>query len=212
MLVFRATVFGARRSAGRGGGWLTDRPLHHFESREALFRAVIEQLHEKPSPRKSRGKRPPTRPEAVLRISCSRGYPPAQQLTRRSTARRISRAVLQHLVQAAISSETCRSYGEQLVRRSNGLRKQRLVLAENMTATAWPAASRWPSAGQIRASGDQPLTLLKDLEIMLRTLVPVRRSIAEAHPASQPREIIHRTKPEIANEHDDDHGRVSPLR
>src|SRR5229473_2563365 len=142
MVVFRRHGF--RRSsieqAAEAAGLTRQALYHHFESREALFRAVIDELFS------------------------------------------------EHLVQARdLYQKHAGLYGEQLVATIERVcRKQRLGLAENMTARGLARCIEMAISGTKSVHPEmQPAdAFLKDLEIMLRTLVAGAAGLSpKPHPA-----------------------------
>jgi AcrR family transcriptional regulator len=214
MGVFRRHGF--RRSsieqAAEAAGLTRQGLYHHFKSKEALFRAVIEQLHENALAAEI----------AAARAAEKAGGSPADILVAEVTARlrqaiasfdgspHIEELFSEHLVQARdLYQKYASLYAEQLVATIERVcRKPRLVLAENMTSRDLARCIEMAINGTKSAHpAMQPAeAFLKDLEIMLRTLVagavgpspkphPARPATAKNPPAPNL---------EIANEHDDD--------
>jgi AcrR family transcriptional regulator len=179
MLVFRRQGF--RRSsieqAAEAAGLTRQALYHHFESKEALFRAVIERLHENALAAEI----------AAANAAEKAGGSLADILVAEVTARlrqaiasfdgspHIEELFSEHLVQARdLYQKYATLYGEQLVATIERVRrKRRLVLAENMTARSLARCIEMAISGtkSVHPAMQPADAFLKDLEIMLRTLV-----------------------------------------
>jgi TetR/AcrR family acrAB operon transcriptional repressor len=194
MAVFRRHGF--RRSsieqAAEAAGLTRQALYHHFESKEALFRAVIEQLHENALAAEL----------AAANAADKAGGSLADILVAGVTARlrqliasfdgspHIEELFSEHLVQARdLYQKHAGLYGEQLVATIERVcRKQRLVLAENMTARG---LARYIEMAISGTKSVHPAMLpadafLKDLEIMLRTLVAGAAGLSPQPPPAKP--------------------------
>src|SRR5216683_512812 len=180
MAVFRRHGF--RRSsieqAAEAAGLTRQALYHHFESREALFRAVIEQLHENALAAEI----------AAANATDKAGGSLADILVAEVTARlrqliasfdgspHIEELFSEHLVQARdLYQKHAGLYGEQLV-----------VLAENMTARGLARCIEMAISGtkSVHPAMQPADAFLKDLEIMLRTLVAGAAGLSpKPHPA-----------------------------
>jgi TetR/AcrR family acrAB operon transcriptional repressor len=179
MVVFRRHGF--RRSsieqAAEAAGLTRQALYHHFESKEALFRAVIEQLHENALAAEL------TAANAVDKAGGSL----ADILVAGVTARlrqliasfdgspHIEELFSEHLVHARdLYQKYAGRYGEQLAATIERVcHKQGLVLAENMTARGLARCIEMAISGtkSVHPAMQPADAFLKDLEIMLRTLV-----------------------------------------
>jgi len=192
MLVFRRQGF--RRSsieqAAEAAGLTRQALYHHFKSREALFRAVIERLHENALAAEI----------AAAEAAEKAGRNLADILIAEITARlkqliaplegslHIEELFSEHLVQARdLYQKHAGLYGEQLVATIERVcRKQRLVLAENMTAHGLARCIEMAISGtkSVHPAMQPADAFLKDLEIMLRTLVAGAAGLSpKRHPA-----------------------------
>ncbi|HXQ08486.1 MAG TPA: helix-turn-helix domain-containing protein [Bradyrhizobium sp.] len=192
MAVFRRHGF--RRSsieqAAAAAGLTRQALYHHFESKEALFRAVIEQLHENALAAEL----------AAANATDKAGGSLADILVAEVTARlrqliasfdgspHIEELFSEHLVQARdLYQKHAGLYGEQLVTTIERVcRKQRLVLAENMTARGLARCIEMAISGtkSVHPAMQPADAFLKDLEIMLRTLVAGAAGLSpKPHPA-----------------------------
>src|SRR6266852_2884532 len=174
MVVFRRHGF--RRSSieqAAEAACLTRQALyHHFESREALFRAVIEQLHENALAAEI----------AAANATDKAGGSLADILVAEVTAR------LRQLIASFDGSPHIEElFSEQLVATIERVcRKQRLVLAENMTARGLARCIEMAISGtkSVHPAMQPADAFLKDLEIMLRTLVAGAAGLSpKPHPA-----------------------------
>jgi AcrR family transcriptional regulator len=179
MLVFRRHGF--RRSsieqAAEAAGLTRQALYHHFESKEALFRAAIERLHESALAAEI----------AAANAADKAGGSLADILIAEVTARlrqfiasfdgspHIEELFSEHLVQARdLYQKYAALYGEQLVATIERVcRKQRLVLAENMTSRSLARCIEMAISGtkSVHPAMQPADAFLRDLEIMLRTLV-----------------------------------------
>ena len=192
MLVFRRHGF--RRSsleqAAEAAGLTRQALYHHFESKEALFRAVIEQLHENALAAEL------TAADAVDKAGGSL----ADILVAGVTARlrqliasfdgspHIEELFSEHLVHARdLYQKYAGLYGEQLAATIERVcRKQGLVLAENMTARGLARCIEMAISGtkSVHPAMQPADAFLRDLEIMLRTLVAGAAGLSpNPHPA-----------------------------
>jgi AcrR family transcriptional regulator len=179
MLVFRRHGF--RRSsieqAAEAAGLTRQGLYHHFKSKEALFRAVIEQLHENALAAEI----------AAANAAEKAGGSPADILVAEVTGRlreaiasfdgspHIEELFSEHLVQARdLYQKYAGRYGEQLVATIERVcRTQRLVLAEGMTSRDLARCIEMAISGtkSVHPAMQPADAFLRDLEIMLRTLV-----------------------------------------
>jgi AcrR family transcriptional regulator len=179
MLVFRRHGF--RRSsieqAAEAAGLTRQALYHHFKSKEALFRAAIERLHENALAAEI----------AAANATDKAGGSLADILIAEVTARlrqfiasfdgspHIEELFSEHLVQARdLYQKYAALYGEQLIATIERVcRKQRLVLAENMTSRSLARCIEMAISGtkSVHPAMQPADAFLRDLEIMLRTLV-----------------------------------------
>jgi TetR/AcrR family acrAB operon transcriptional repressor len=179
MLVFRRHGF--RRSsieqAAEAAGLTRQALYHHFKSKEAVFRAVIEQLHENALAAEI----------AAANAVENAGGSPADVLVAQVIGRlrqviasfdgspHIEELFSEHLVQARdLYQKYAGRYGEQLVATIERVcRKQRLVLAAGMTSRDLARLIEMAVSGtkSVHPAMQPAEAFLKDLEIMVRTLV-----------------------------------------
>jgi TetR/AcrR family acrAB operon transcriptional repressor len=179
MLVFRRHGF--RRSsieqAAEAAGLTRQALYHHFKSKEAVFRAVIEQLHENALAAEL----------AAANAAENAGGSPADVLVAQIIGRlrqviasfdgspHIEELFSEHLVQARdLYQKYAGRYGEQLVATIERVcRKQRLVLAAGMTSRDLARLIEMAVSGtkSVHPAMQPAEAFLKDLEIMVRTLV-----------------------------------------
>jgi TetR/AcrR family acrAB operon transcriptional repressor len=205
MLVFRRHGF--RRSsieqAAEAAGLTRQALYHHFKSREVLFRAVIEQLHENALAAEI----------AAASAAEKAGGSLADILVAQVSARlrqviasfdgspHIEELFSEHLAQARdLYQKHAAFYGKQLVVTIERVcRKQRLVLAQGMTSRAFARCIEMAISGtkSVHPAMQPADAFLGDLEIMVRTLVagavgpsPKPRSVK---PAAAKKSV--RTKP-----------------
>ena len=191
MAVFRRHGF--RRSsieqAAEAAGLTRQALYHHFESKEALFRAVIQQLHENALAAEI----------AAADAADKAGGSLADILVAEVTARlrqliasfdgspHIEELFSEHLVHARdLYQKHAGLYGEQLAGTiERTCRKQRLVLAENMTARGLARCIEMAISGtkSVHPAMQPADAFLKDLEIMLRTLVTGAAGSPKSPPA-----------------------------
>ena len=191
MVVFRRHGF--RRSsieqAAEAAGLTRQALYHHFESKEALFRAVIEQLHENALAAEL----------AAANAADKAGGSLADILVAGVTARlrqliasfdgspHIEELFSEHLVHARdLYQKHAGLYGEQLAATIERVcRKQGLVLAENMTARGLARCIEMAISGtkSVHPAMQPADAFLKDLEIMLRTLVTGAAGSPKSPPA-----------------------------
>jgi AcrR family transcriptional regulator len=192
MLVFRRHGF--RRSsieqAAEAAGLTRQALYHHFKSREALFRAVIERLHESALAAEI----------AAAQAAEKAGGSLADILVAEVTARlkrfiasfdgspHIEELFSEHLVQARdLYQKYAGFYDRQLVATIERVcRKQRLVFAKGMTSRHFARCIEMVINGTKSAHpAMQPAdAFLKDFEIMLRTL-----AAGAIAPAPKPRSV-----------------------
>src|ERR1700704_312619 len=205
MHVFRRHGF--RRSsieqAAEAAGLTRQALYHHFKSKEAVFRAVIEQLHENALAAEI----------AAANAVENAGGSPADVLVAQVIGRlrqviasfdgspHIEELFSEHLVQARdLYQKYAGRYGEQLVATIERVcRKQRLVLAAGMTSRDLARLIEMAVSGtkSVHPAMQPADAFLKDLEIMVRTLVA-----GAIGPSPKPRPVkraaarrIHLTKP-----------------
>ena len=179
MLVFRRHGF--RRSsieqAAEAAGLTRQALYHHFKSKEALFRAVIEQLHENALVAEI----------AAAHAAENAAGSPADILVAQVIARlrrmiasfdgspHIEELFSEHLVQARdLYQKYAGLYGEQLVATIERVcREQQFVLAENMNSRDLARCIEMAISGtkSVHPAMQPAEAFLKDLEIMVRTLV-----------------------------------------
>ncbi len=179
MLVFRRHGF--RRSsieqAAEAAGLTRQALYHHFKSKEALFRAVIEQLHENALAAEIAAANAAEKAEGSLAdiliaevtgrlrqvIASFEGSPHIEEL------------FSEHLVQARdLYQRYAGLYGKQLAATIERVcRRQQLTLAAGMNSRNFARCIEMAISGSKSAHpAMQPAdAFLKDLEIMLRTLV-----------------------------------------
>jgi AcrR family transcriptional regulator len=191
MLVFRRQGF--RRSsieqAAEAAGLTRQALYHHFESKEALFRAVIERLHEEALAAEiaaaSAAENEGGSLADILVASVS------AKLGQLAASLHVEELFSEHLLQARdLYQKYTTAYAEQLAETITRVcRKQDLTLnattprdfarhiemAINGTKSAYPA---------LQPAG----AFLRDLEIMLRTLVAGAVSPAPRKPAAKPKQ------------------------
>jgi|ERR1700704_577589 AcrR family transcriptional regulator len=214
MHVFRRHGF--RRSsieqAAEAAGLTRQALYHHFKSKEALFRAVIEQLHENALAAEI----------AAANAEEKAGGSLADILVAEVTGRlrqiiasfdgspHIEELFSEHLVQARdLYQKYAAFYGKQLVATIEQVcRKQRLDLAQGMSSRDLARCIEMAISGakSVHPAMQPADAFLKDLEIMVRTLVA-----GAVSPSQKPRPVKPaiakksiRATLEIANEHDDD--------
>ena len=214
MLVFRRHGF--RRSsieqAADAAGLTRQALYHHFKSKEALFRAVIERLYENALAAEI----------AAAHAAEKAGGSLADILVAQLTGRlrqviasfdgspHIEELFSEHLVQAR---DLYQKYAGLYVAQGRATiervrRKQRLALAGGMTSRDFARCIEMAISGtkSVHPAMQPADAFLKDLEIMVRTLVagtvgpsPKPRPVKSATAKKSPR-----TNLEIANEHDVD--------
>jgi len=214
MRVFRRHGF--RRSsieqAAEAAGLTRQALYHHFKSKEALFRAVIEQLHENALAAEI----------AAADAEEKAGGSLADILVAEVTGRlrqiiasfdgspHIEELFSEHLVQARdLYQKYAAFYGKQLVATIERVcRKQPLILAQGMSSRDLARCIEMAISGtkSVHPAMQPADAFLKDLEIMVRTLVA-----GAVSPSQKPRPVkpaiakkSTRATLEIANEHDDD--------
>jgi TetR/AcrR family acrAB operon transcriptional repressor len=214
MRVFRRHGF--RRSsieqAAEAAGLTRQALYHHFKSKEALFRAVIEQLHENALAAEI----------AAADAEEKAGGSLADILVAEVTGRlrqiiasfdgspHIEELFSEHLVQARdLYQKYAAFYGKQLVATiERACRKQQLILAQGMSSRDLARCIEMAISGtkSVHPAMQPADAFLKDLEIMVRTLVA-----GAVSPSQKPRPVKPaiakksiRATLEIANEHDDD--------
>jgi TetR/AcrR family acrAB operon transcriptional repressor len=192
MLVFRRHGF--RRSsieqAAEAAGLTRQALYHHFKSREVLFRAVIEQLHENALAAEI----------AAANAAEKAGGSLADILVAQVSARlrqviasfdgspHIEELFSEHLAQARdLYQKYAAFYGKQLVVTIERVcRKQRLALAQGMTSRAFARCIEMAISGtkSVHPAMQPADAFLRDLEIMVRTLVA-----GAAGPSPKPRSV-----------------------
>ena len=204
MLVFRRHGF--RRSSieqtAEAAGLTRQALYHHFESKEALFRAVIEHVHESAVAAE----------QAAVSAAEKEGRGLADILIAGLTARmkafiasfdgspHVEEIFSEHLLQARdLYQKYAAHYAAQLAATIERVcRKQKLVLARGMSAAELARCIEMAMHGAKSANpGMQPPeAFLRDLDIMARTLVSgaVAPSPA-ARPAKPPAKKFVRKKP-----------------
>jgi AcrR family transcriptional regulator len=179
MLVFRRHGF--RRSsieqAAEAAGLTRQALYHHFNSKEALFRAVIERLHEDALAAETDAA------EAAEKAGGSLADIVVAQVTGRLTqliasfdsSPHIEELFSEHLIQARdLYQKYGGRYAEQGVATVERVcRKQRLVLARGMNARElWRCVEMAVNGSKSMHPKMQPTdAFLGDLEVMLRTLI-----------------------------------------
>ena len=186
MLVFRRHGF--RRSsieqAAEAAGLTRQALYHHFESKEALFRAVIERLHEEALAAENEG----GSLADILVASVSAKL--AQMAASLDGSPHVEELFSEHLLQARdLYQKYTTAYAEQLAETITRVcRKQDLTLnattprdfARHIEMAINGTKSAYPS---LQPAG----AFLRDLEIMLRTLVAGAVSPAPRKPAAKPK-------------------------
>jgi TetR/AcrR family acrAB operon transcriptional repressor len=190
MLVFRLQGF--RRSsieqAAEAAGLTRQALYHHFKSKEALFRAVIERLHE--SALAAEIEAANTAEEAGGSLADILVASVAAKLRHLAASLdgspHVEELFSEHLVQARdLYQKYAAAYADQLAATVTRVcRKQRLALNAGMTPRDFARCVEMAINGTKSAyPAMQPAdAFLKDLEIMLRTLVA-----GAVSPAKQPR-------------------------
>jgi AcrR family transcriptional regulator len=179
MLVFRRHGF--RRSsieqAAEAAGLTRQALYHHFESKEALFRAVIEQVYESALAAETEAA------EAAEKAGGSLAEILVAEVTGRlghviasfDGSPHIEELFSEHLVHARdLHQKYAALYGGQVAATIERVcRKQRLALAKDMTAHGLARCVEMAINGAKSAHGiKQPSeAFLRDLEIMVRTLI-----------------------------------------
>ena len=196
MTVFRRQGF--RRSsieqAAEAAGLTRQALYHHFDSKEALFRAVIERLHESALAAEI----------AAANAAEKAGGSLADVLVAAVTAKlgqlaasldgspHVEELFSEHLLQARdLYQKYAAAYGEQLATTiARVCRKQRLVLNAGMTPRDFARCVEMAINGTKSAyPAMQPAdAFLRDLEIMVRTLVAGAVSAAPKKPAAGPKQ------------------------
>ena len=196
MTVFRRQGF--RRSsieqAAEAAGLTRQALYHHFDSKEALFRAVIERLHESALAAEI----------AAANAAEKAGGSLADVLVAAVTAKlgqlaasldgspHVEELFSEHLLQARdLYQKYAAAYGEQLATTiARVCRKQRLVLNAGMTPRDFARCVEMAINGTKSAyPAMQPAdAFLRDLEIMVRTLVAGAVSAAPKKPAARPKQ------------------------
>jgi len=214
MLLFRRHGF--RRSsieqAAEAAGLTRQALYHHFKSKEALFRAVIEQLHENALAAEI----------AAANAAEKAGGSLADILIAEVTGRlrqviasfegspHIEELFSEHLVQARdLYQRYAGLYGKQLAATIERVcRRQQLTLAAGMNSRNFARCIEMAISGSksVHPAMQPANAFLKDLEIMVRTLAagavgasPKPRQVKQATAKKSVRRNL-----EIANEHDDD--------
>jgi AcrR family transcriptional regulator len=179
MLVFRRHGF--RRSsieqAAEAAGLTRQALYHHFKSKEALFRAVIEQLHENALAAEI----------AAANVAEKAGGSLADILLAQVTGRlrqvitsfdgspHIEELFSEHLVQARdLYQRYAGLYGKQLAATIERVcRKQQLTLAAGMNSRSFARCIEMAISGSksVHPAMQPADAFLKDLEVMVRTLV-----------------------------------------
>jgi AcrR family transcriptional regulator len=205
MLVFRRHGF--RRSsieqAAEAAGLTRQALYHHFKSKEALFRAVIEQVHENAlaaeiAAAKAAEKAGGSLADIVVAQIAGRL---TQLIASFDSSPHIEELFSEHLIQARdLYQKYGGRYAEQGVATIERVcRRERLVLAKGMNSRAlWRCVEMALKGSKSMHPGMQPPdAFLRDLETMLRTLVA-----GAVGPSTKPRTIkpkiakkSHRTKP-----------------
>jgi AcrR family transcriptional regulator len=195
MLVFRRQGF--RRSsieqAADAAGLTRQALYHHFKSKEALFRAVIERLHEEAlaaeiaaaaAAEKAGGSLADI---LVASVSAKLG----QLAASLDGSPHVEELFSEHLLQARdLYQKYAAAYADQLAATITRVcRKQGLVLSAGMTPGDLARCVEMAVNGTKSAyPAMQPAdAFLKDLEIMLRTLIAGALGPAKPRPAKQPR-------------------------
>jgi AcrR family transcriptional regulator len=195
MLVFR--LYGFRRSsieqAADAAGLTRQALYHHFKSKEALFRAVIERLHEEAlaaeieaadAAEKAGGSLADI---LVASVSAKLG----QLAASLDGSPHVEELFSEHLVQARdLYQKYAALYAEQLAATiARVCRKQGLTLNAAMTPRDLARCVEMAVNGTKSAyPALQPAgAFLRDLEIMLRTLIAGAVSPARKPPAAQPK-------------------------
>jgi AcrR family transcriptional regulator len=192
MLVFRRHGF--RRSsiehAAEAAGLTRQALYHHFKSKEALFRAVIEQLHENAltaeiDAAKAEEKAGGSLADIVIAQVTGRL---TQLIASLEGSPHIEELFSEHLIQARdLYQKYAVLYAGQGVATIERIcRKQRLQLAKGMNSRAlWRCIEMAVNGTKSAHPKMQPAAaFLKDLEIMLRTLVA-----GAAGPLPKPRRV-----------------------
>jgi AcrR family transcriptional regulator len=211
-LVFRRHGF--RRSsieqAADAAGLTRQGLYHHFKSKEALFRAVIEQLHENALAAEIAAA------NAAEKAGGSLADILIAQVTGRLTqliasfdgSPHIEELFSEHLIQARdLYQKYAGFYGEQGVATIERVcRKQRLSLTKGITSHDLARCIEMAVNGTKSAYPEmQPAdAFLKDLEIMVRTLVSGAVGPSSKRGEAGRREKTPAPNLEIANEYDDD--------
>ena len=186
MLVFRRHGF--RRSsieqAAEAAGLTRQALYHHFESKEALFRAVIERLHEEALAAENEGGS--LADILVASVSAKLG----QLAASLDGSPHVEELFSEHLLQARdLYQKYTTAYAEQLAETITRVcRKQNLTLnattprdfARHIEMAINGIKSAYPA---LQPAG----AFLRDLEIMLRTLVAGAVSPAPRKPAAKPK-------------------------
>jgi AcrR family transcriptional regulator len=179
MHVFRRHGF--RRSsieqAAEAAGLTRQALYHHFKSKEALFRAVIEQVHESAmaagiAAAEAKEKAGGNLADILIAQITGRLR---QMIASFEGSSHVEELFSEHLVQARdLYQKYTRCYGKQLAATVERVcRQQRLVLAAGMTSGELARCIEMAVNGVKSAHPSmQPAdSFLKDLEIMMRTLV-----------------------------------------
>ena len=179
MVVFRRHGF--RRSsieqAAEAAGLTRQALYHHFESKEALFRAVIEQLHENALAAELAAADAADKAGGSLAGILVAGVIARlrQHIASFDGSPHIEELFSEHLVHARdLYQKHAGLYGEQLAATIERVcRTQGRVLAENMTARGLARCIEMAISGtkSVHPAMQPADAFLKDLEIMLRTLV-----------------------------------------
>jgi AcrR family transcriptional regulator len=206
MLVFRRQGF--RRSsieqAAEAAGLTRQALYHHFKSKEALFRAVIERLHESALAAEIEAANAAERAGGSLAdiLVASVTAKLGQLAASLNGSPHVEELFSEHLVQARdLYQKYAAAYGEQLAATITRVcRKQRLTLSAGMTPRDLARCVEMAINGTKSAyPAMRPAeAFLRDLEIMLRTLVAGAVSPAKKPRAANPkpaRKLIKKSVP-----------------
>lgn len=199
MLVFR--LHGFRRStieqAAEAAGLTRQALYHHFKSKEALFRAVIERLHEEAIAAEIAAAAAAEEAGGSLAdiLVASVAAKLGQMAASLDGSPHVEELFSEHLLQARdLYQKYTGIYADQLTATITRVcRKQRLVLSTGMTPRELARCVEMAVNGTKSAypALQPPGAFLKDLEIMLRTLIagavgPEKQRAAKPKPIKKP--------------------------
>jgi AcrR family transcriptional regulator len=195
MLVFRRHGF--RRSsieqAAEAAGLTRQALYHHFNSKEALFRAVIERLHEEALAAEIAAATDAEKAGGSLAdiLVASVSAKLGQMAASLDGSPHVEELFSEHLLQARdLYQKYAALYADQIATTiSRVCRKQGLVLRDGMTPRELARCVEMAVNGTKSAypALQPPDAFLKDLEIMLRTLIAGAVAPAKPHAMKPPR-------------------------